>query len=76
MSAVALPPRPTRSRRRVSVDSSYVYLLPAGVLLAFVFVYPTIQSILPSRSARTCRAVVGLTRPERLADGAVLHPYL
>jgi multiple sugar transport system permease protein len=35
-----------RTRRRRRVDSAYFYLLPAALLIAFVFGYPTIQSVI------------------------------
>ena len=37
-----------RRRRRRRFDSTYLYLLPAGILLAFVFGYPTVQSVVLS----------------------------
>ena len=37
-----------RRRRRWRFDSAYLYLLPATILIAFVFGYPTIQSVLLS----------------------------
>jgi len=37
-----------RPRRRWVFESAYLYLLPAGLLILFVFGYPTIQSILLS----------------------------
>ena len=37
-----------RRRRRRRIDSTPLYLLPAAVLLLFVFGYPTIQSVLLS----------------------------
>lgn len=37
--------RPRRVRRRRRIQTAYLYLLPAGLLLGFVFLYPTLQSI-------------------------------
>ncbi len=37
-----------RRRRRLRFDSAYLYLLPATLLILFVFGYPTVQSILLS----------------------------
>ena len=37
-----------RPRRRCGFESAYLYLLPAGLLILFVFGYPTIQSVLLS----------------------------
>jgi len=36
--------RSSRPRRR-RLDSAYLYLAPAGLLLGFVFLYPTLQSV-------------------------------
>lgn len=33
-------------RRRGRIENAYLYLLPAGLLLALVFAYPTLQSVL------------------------------
>jgi multiple sugar transport system permease protein len=35
-----------RRQRNVRLDSAYLYLLPAGLLIAFVFGYPTVQSVI------------------------------
>lgn len=37
-----------RRRRRVRFQSAYLYLLPAALLIVFVFGYPTVQSVLLS----------------------------
>ena len=36
----------TRRRRRWRFESAYLYLLPAALLIAFVFGYPTVQSVI------------------------------
>jgi multiple sugar transport system permease protein len=37
-----------RRKRKPRVETAYLYLLPAAILLAFVFGYPTVQSVLLS----------------------------
>ena len=37
-----------RRRRRIRFNGAYLYLLPAAALIAFVFGYPTVQSVLLS----------------------------
>jgi multiple sugar transport system permease protein len=48
MTSLAAPVAVERRRRRPRFETAYLYLLPATLLLAFVFGYPTIQSILLS----------------------------
>jgi multiple sugar transport system permease protein len=61
-----------RRRRRLRGNGAYLYLLPATVLIAFVFGYPTVQSIILSlqrnRGIRDPGRFIGLDNFTQLAN--------
>jgi multiple sugar transport system permease protein len=48
VTTIAAPVAASRRKRRWRFETAYLYLLPAAALIAFVFGYPTIQSVLLS----------------------------